>query len=154
MKLSSTGEPARTDRLDYINERWKQLLRLVEDTELRALKYLTLTNSGGAIAVLSFMGASESVRNLTGPKIALGFFIVGIILTGVLMAKGVHMMDRLLRNWRNDVKKYFSDEIGWKELIEADERRTKPDYTAYVLGYSAFACFILGSMIGLFRLLF
>lgn len=154
MKFSKTDPQTRESRVAYIKERWTQLSRLVEDTQLRALKYLLLTNSGGAIAVLSFMGSSESTRTQTGPMYALGFFISGIILTGILVARGVHTMEGLMKHWRKNVAKYYIDEIGWKELVEIDENRVPSPLWDYILGYGAFLCFIVGSFEGLSDLLF
>ena len=50
----------------WAERRSNQLLRLVEDTELRILRYLMVTNAGGAIALLSFLGTSEHARSLLG----------------------------------------------------------------------------------------
>ena len=36
----------------------------------KAVSYLMLTNAGGAVAVLSFMGGSDKVRGMAGPRIA------------------------------------------------------------------------------------
>jgi hypothetical protein len=43
----------------YINRRWGQLYQLDREWGQRGLNYLMLTNSGGAVAILSFLGASE-----------------------------------------------------------------------------------------------
>ena len=43
----------------YINRRWEQLYGLEKEWGERTLKFLFLTNSGGAIATLSFIGAAK-----------------------------------------------------------------------------------------------
>lgn len=152
MKFSQTTEPARSGLLAAIKERSVQLLRLVEQSELRALQYLLFTNAGGAIAILGFMGSSESARAMYGPRYALGFFLVGIILAGILVARGVHHMSGLLQGYMTDVPKYYKDEIDWDELYERDKDRVGTNFIVYVLGYAAFLCFIIGAVIGYLKL--
>lgn len=152
-KLSQTPEPTRSGRLKYIDTRWDQLLRLVEESELRALKYLTLTNAGGAVATLSFLGASEAVRNLLLPKISLGFFVFGVFTVGVLAALSAHKMGFLFRGWKTTANKYTSDEITWGTLLADDSARVeKGRSTIIAVAYVSFACFITGSFVGLWAL--
>jgi len=54
----------------YINQRWEQLYELEKEWGERALKYLLLTNAGGAIATLSFLGTSPAAIKMPGAKIA------------------------------------------------------------------------------------
>lgn len=154
-KLSQTSEPTRSDRLSYIGTRWDQLLRLVSESELRALRYLTFTNAGGAVTTLSFLGTSEAVRKLLLPKFALVSFVVGIVLVGILNARSAHHIGGLLREWKSDVQRYSDGEIGWRTLMEADNRRVKR--RAWVItsvAYLAFACVVVGAGMGLWGLLF
>jgi hypothetical protein len=80
----------------YIDGRWAQLSALTKDVSDRAAAYLLLTNSGGAVATLSFIGAVESIRSQYAPRIALALFALGLILVGVYTAMRVHYVDRLL----------------------------------------------------------
>ena len=43
-------------QIEYINLRWKQLYDLEKERADQAIKYLFLTNSGGAVTVLSLWG--------------------------------------------------------------------------------------------------
>lgn len=153
LKLSATPEPARSGRLKYVDTRWEQLLRLVEESEFRALKYLTLTNAGGAVATISFLGASESVRKLLLPKISLGFFIVGLLAVGVLVALSAHKMAYLFREWKLTANKYISNETTWGVLLEEDSARIKKGHLTIIsFAYIAFVCFIAGALVGLWAL--
>lgn len=148
-----TQEPIRSARLKYIDTRWEQLLRLVEDAELRTLKFLTLSNAGGAAATLSFLGASEAVRKLCSPKISLGLFVLGLIFVGVLNALSTHRIGRLFREWKHDSNKYISGEITWGSLTENDEARVKKGrHPMFTVAYAAFICFIAGALVGMWAL--
>jgi len=153
MKYTHSPDQFRTESINYINQRWSQLNLLSKDVSDRAIKYLMLTNSGGAIAMLSFLGASETVRSLLAPKIALGFFSLGIILVGVLNATILHHVDWLFSSWRTDVKKYMEDKIDWETMTDADDKRSYATTLHYIVGYGAFASFITGSAIALRSLL-
>jgi hypothetical protein len=117
----------------------------------RVLRYLFLTNAGGAIAVLSFMGASENVRAVSGPKWALGFFVVGLILLGILSAYQLYHSANLNAQWRRSLQQYLAGRITWDLLIEGDQERSYvvTSYFGYLFGYGSFICFCGGSVIGL-----
>ena len=57
MPLSQEIPEARETHIGYVITRWKQLHEMVTAASKDAVTYLMLTNSGGAIGVLSFMGA-------------------------------------------------------------------------------------------------
>lgn len=153
MKYSETPEDLRSSRIDYINERWGQLNGLFKDYSDHALKYLFLTNAGGAAAVLGFLGTSSEAREALGPKLSLGVFLLGLIATGALNAKLVHRIDSIFQQWRKNVSRYFQDEITWQELTEEDDRISWGSTKEYALGYLAFGSFIVGSLIGVAQFL-
>jgi hypothetical protein len=63
----------------------------------KAVSFLMLTNSSGAVAVLSFMGASDKVWEMVGPRIALGCFSLGVICPGIFVAKQFHRFEAVLQ---------------------------------------------------------
>jgi len=151
-KWSEHSEENKKAFNEWAERRSNQLLRLVEDTELRILRYLMVTNSGGAIALLSFLGTSEYARSLPGLKFSLALFIIGIIICGVLATYGAHHMSHLFRDFKKDLSDFYEDEYEWKEFFDRDSGRSK--YAGWVLplAYIAFGCFIVGSSIGLWHL--
>lgn len=149
MEKFSTLEPSVRDRLiGHIDRRWKQLYDLEKEWGERVVKYLLLTNSGGAIAMLGFLGASDKALNLVGTKIALFLFVFGVILAGVSTAKTFHHMSRLLKEYKLGVEHFYSDKISWDFLIEEDEKRSKASFMDYAIPYASFGCFIGGSIAG------
>jgi len=136
----------------HINRRWGQLYELEKEWGERAFKYLFLTNSGGAIATLSFVGAQRDY-NVTGTKVALFLFVLGIVLAGVATAKTFHHMSNLLKKYKHGVNDFYGDKITWAALLDADKQRAVPDPIDYVIPYSSFLCFVVGSGIGAYSLL-
>ena len=132
----------------HINQRWVQLYELEKEWGERALKYLLLTNSGGAIATLSFLGASPETINLLGAKIALFLFVFGVFLVGISTAKTYHHMSNLFAAWRIDVNNYYSDKVTWEHLQEEDKKRATESFWDYAFPYISFGCFIAGSISG------
>ena len=114
---------------------------------VKAIKMLFIINSGGAIAILSYMGSSDSV--ITGTIVfALCCFFIGIILVGILIARAVHCMNNLYEGWKKDVSKFYKDEIDWEKLTESDEKRVPNELPDFIIGYASFAAFIIGSIVG------
>lgn len=151
--FSAQDSSARQILASQINQRWGQLYELEKDWGEKALKYLLLTNSGGAIATLSFLGASPTALGIVGAKIALSLFLVGLVLVGAAIAKTFHHMSNLLRQWKSDVESYYSDKIAWQHLQDEDRKRSVTDVWDYILPYGAFFCFIGGCIVGAYSLL-
>ena len=153
MELFSKQDPAVRQSLNgHINQRWGQLYKLEKEWAERALKYLMLTNSGGAIVTMGFLGASPTAINMLGAKISLFLFVLGIFLVGISTAKTFHHMSSLFKAWKQDVDHYYSDKITWEHMQEQDKNRAVEDYWDYVIPYSSFGCFIGGSISGAFSL--
>lgn len=140
---------ATPDEQNYINERWAQLNRLSKDSSDRAVGFLTLMNSGGAIAMLSFLGAVPTMRTQWAPKMALASFVVGIIFVGIHLAYTVHLIDFIFGYWRRDAIRFAEGHISWQTLVTDDNNRAQRTMPLYITGYISFACFIGGSAIGL-----
>ncbi len=149
MELFSKQDPAVRQSLNaHLNQRWGQLYELEKEWGERALKYLLLANSGGAIATLSFLGASPEAINTVGAKISLFLFVFGVILVGVSTAKTFHHMSCLFKAWKIDVDHYYSDKITWEHLQEEERERAVADFLDYAIPYTSFGCFIAGSVAG------
>ncbi|MDE2232022.1 MAG: hypothetical protein KGJ95_08180 [Candidatus Omnitrophica bacterium] len=137
--------------LDYINQRWAQLYNLTKEWSNTCIHYLFLANSGGAIAMLSFMGARGHVHVLVVWGLVVMLF--GLVLVGILMATTYHRMFNLFSAWRKDVKEFFLNRISWEKLVQDDEDRAKVDIIDYFLGYGSFLSFIIGITLGIWGLL-
>ena len=61
-------------------------------------------------------------------------------------------MSRLLEKYKQGVEEFYLDKITWSTLASADKERAVTSYLDYIIPYSSFACFILGSGIGAFAL--
>jgi hypothetical protein len=133
---------------DLVIARWSQINTLRNQWIEKALRFLVLTNAGGAVAVLSFIGNSDEARRMCGPRFALSCFAAGIIVAGIFIAVQFHRFDSMFKGYHSDSAKYFSDEIEWDKLRKDDDRRSSPHSIDYVWPYIAFALFILGCIAG------
>lgn len=141
-------DQAQYDRwIERINQRWGQLYQLEKEWGERCLSYLMVTNAGGAIATLSFLGASDRALGMGGVKFALGLFVLGIVLVGVCIARAYHHMSGLFHAWKRDTDHFFQGRITRQHLHDSDNARAQDSIWDFVLGYVAFGCFILGSLI-------
>lgn len=149
MKLSDTPEEQRAGHLAYVDQRWTQLSDLEMSWSGEAIKYLMFVNAGATIAVLTFLGAIESVRPLLWPKVMLGFFVGGVVILGIFHAVRYHRIEHIYRNWREGVDQFFSDKLDWEKMISEDERLSRRFLLGVTLAYLAFGCFLSGVIVGL-----
>ena len=112
------------------------------------LKYLLYVNAGGAVTILGFMGASESIRNLFWLRIALCCFALGLVLVGIVRLILVHKAGSAWNGWKKDVGQYWCGTIGYTELKDSDDERTKSDFWAWFFGYASGGAFITGLILG------
>ena len=148
MKQTEITTEIQRERFEYINSRWRQLYELEKETGLAALQYLFLTNAGGAATTLAFIGTVHADKIHVGAKVALAFYVVGIILSGVSRAQQFHRMSMLFRHWKYLVDEYFKGSLDYQHILEADKSKSGYDKPGIVIGYCSFGCFIVGSTIG------
>ncbi|WP_309398413.1 hypothetical protein [Cerasicoccus maritimus] len=135
-------------RQDHINNRWSQLYELDKEWGKEAIKYLILMNSGGAVATLSFLGASADIRGTLPPKLALIFFFVGLVSSGCMVAYAYESMNRLFSHWQKDVEAHYMKELDYADLIKRDSSRVPSGKVDRILGYTGLTAFILGFIVG------
>jgi len=140
-----------------IYTRWKQLNSLVVNISERANKQLFILNGAGAIALMSFLGIATGGINFFVIKISLCFFILGVILSGVVTAILFHGLSFMLEGWRKDSGGFYSNNIDYETLLANDEKRSQSkgnDKWPIIWSYSSFGCFILGCLITLAGFIF
>lgn len=154
MKLSETPSNQRQPKLDYLDQRWKQLHELEVKRSDTAINYLFLVSGGASAAVLAFIG--NVAKDGAIPQSAvwmLGCFALALLLVGLL--KGgitMHVM-AIFKSWQSLVGRYYSDEIGWKDMLVEDNKVVRRwERLHLVLGWVAFGFLCLGVGIGFFKL--
>ncbi|MES2013917.1 MAG: hypothetical protein V4445_09205 [Pseudomonadota bacterium] len=151
-KLNELEATTRQNSIDYLNQRWKQLYELDKEWAEQAWKYLFLTNSGGAVAMLSFLGAYKENSHIIFLKAALVCFVIGVFLVGICIARMFHHINNIFKLYRVDANKFLTGEICWMDLTKNDEDRTSPSpckkFWNNFWPYSSFFCFIIGSSLG------
>jgi len=150
--FSQLDASVRDNLVRHIDNRWEQLYSLEKDWGEKSLRFLLVTNAGGAIATLSFLGASDEALNLRGTKIALFLFVVGVLFVGISVGKNFHHMSKLFKSYKVDVDKFFKDKISWQSLNDEDSKRAKETFLDYVFPYLSLVCFISGCIAGAFAL--
>ncbi len=61
-----------------IDRRWNQLNNLLLTVVTDGIKYLFYINAGGCIAIITFIGTAEAVRQRDWPWYVLGLFFIGL----------------------------------------------------------------------------
>lgn len=154
MNFADMQEPKKNSSLGFLDKRWERLNAWFNAEWENAAKYLFLTNAGGAVAVLSFLGASKDLRGNCCLALALLAFAVGVILLGAFRAHLVHKSADTYVGWAKDADLFVTNQLTWEKLIENHERRAAIGAWGYIFGYASFTCFILGVVCGGFALFF
>lgn len=141
MKLSQMDKNLKEARCAYVERRWGGLVEHINKSVEDIWKYLLLINSGGAVALLSLMGAKNSLSPFHYANYVLGLLILGVVLVGAAKASNYYRIYYLFSKWKQDVNQFYSDSICWDELVNKDESRSKYFYLADVFGWISFLCF-------------
>jgi hypothetical protein len=121
------------------------LRELVSSTAEQARKYLTLTNAGAIVALLTYMNARPSIRSSTTAWVCLAIFSAGLILVGVLAAIDYRLQTSQMLSWVEDSGRFFRNEIDQEHLYGELNARNRRGRWSAAAGYLSFLCFIAGS---------
>ena len=148
MKFTELSEDKKLFTFTRVDEHTKR----VQSESLASLEaginYLFLINAGGAVAVLSFLGAAEKADLRASPLVALAFFAVGVTFVGVIKAFRVHYFGKRSNAWVTESARFFAGEIDWQDLNQNYGKATLEPCWPYRVGYLSFACFFIGAFIG------
>lgn len=130
----------------YIMDRWDQLFAHLREGFNNMINYLLLINGVGCVTTLAFMGASSAARDMLSLRLSTFFFALGIIFIGVLRAIIVHRAAEFFNTWREDVKKYHSEEMPFSTITANDDARTQTAPIEFIAGYASGVCFIIAAI--------
>lgn len=146
--MSEPGRQPNEKHADFATQRSEQLYTILTAAADAAVNFLFLVSAGGAVATLSFLGASPEVRAMLLPKIALSCFVAGLILVGFLRAFRVHDYQRAFDSWQKDCGSFLAGQLTWEQLNNREEARSETSVWEYVLGYASFGCILVGAAVG------
>jgi hypothetical protein len=140
----------RENSINYLNNRWRQLYELEKEWGEKAVNFLFLTNSGGAIATLSFLGSDNelTIIQYLNFKVSLILFVIGVFFVGVTIARAYHHMLNLFEGYKKDANSFLVDLVAWKHLCDEDDARVSSIQLQYVPPYASFICFVAGCIFG------
>lgn len=132
----------------YIEERWKDLSDYTHEWSKESLKMLFLTNSGGAVAILTFIGTASTVRAEFWPWLMLGFFCFGIILLQIFHGLLYYKVGWMFECFRKDTIRLYADKLEWDEFHDKDDARADKFTWFDIFPIAAGLCFITAVVIG------
>ena len=139
----------RKARENFIEHREKQLQNITVSAAETGVKYLFTTNAGGAIAILTYLGAIATNPNPAQTlKISLVLFFFGVILIGIYHVLLVETYGNIFKKFQESTKNYFADKKEWDEYFSEIQAHVKPNNIPRILLYTSFGCFIFGCVFG------
>lgn len=146
--MADQVEPFTAEQVEYINRRWGQLHELEERAVEQAYRYLFLTNSGGAVAVLAYIAQRGDEARTPLVLGMLVCFVLGVVLVGLGLAKTYEHMSGLYKDWKRDTRRFFARELSFNELTKSDDARAVTDWLDRALPYGALLAFFAGCGVG------
>lgn len=131
-----------------IDHRWGELHALEHEYAQAGLRFLFLANAGGAIATLSFIGASATAASESLVKWTLISFVVGVVLYGVSVVFLYFRVLYVYSKYRIDANNCLKGETTFTEISAADIDRSKEIWLDYAPPLLSFLCFIAGCVCG------
>ena len=138
---------ANTQEDQYIATRWNQLYNLSKEKAEDGLRFLMLTNGGGCIATLSFIGTQKDFLNTMMPY-SLLTFTLGVISLGVHHLITYIKMNALFNSWMASSHQYYSKSATYNEIYDKDVIDSKDKLHHLIFAYMSFVLFILGCVLG------
>lgn len=151
MQYSELEPLARSELSSRLYEAGREARELTVSIGQEAVHYLLLTNGGAAIALLTYMGTSDAIRQALPAWWSLGVYLLGILAVGVLLMINFFVTRKLMVELAIDTQRLFKDDIT---VVAFQQRRPliKIPKSSDIVGSIALACFIAGSLIALIGL--
>lgn len=143
MKLSEMHSDLQKARCEYVESRWTGLVDHINKSVEDIWKYLLLVNSGGAVALMSLMGAKDSLTPFSCASYVLALLMLGVLFVGIAKAANYYRLYYLFSRWKSDVNQFYADDMCWDELTKKDDVRSRYFYLADLFGWASFLCFVI-----------
>jgi hypothetical protein len=150
MKFSQVPEPIKSQTEEYIKRRFNEIVSIWNYWLEHCVKFISFMNAGGVIAILTFMGITKKIEIISLPGLALGLFVLGIFLDGILFSTMFNRMKNQYQNMNLEVADLFADKLDREDFLAKDQKRLELSKSAFFLGWGAAICFYIGVIIGLF----
>lgn len=112
------------------------------------VKFVSFTNAGGIIAMLTFMN-SRNIGFLSRAGLALSLFAVGLILVGIFILYMFLRFKLIYEKTEQDIDGFYSSKIQWGQFAKNVKERKKFHKLALWLGLGSATCFFIGLVIGI-----
>lgn len=130
-----------------------RLLDVFEKAANRGINLLLLWNGGGAIALLSYLGAVSEARYDGEVLASLVVFLLGMTLVGIAAATDFGAASARYEAFNNAAGEFYGRKIGWHELWESADPPLWVRVLGFASGYLSLVCAIAGSGIGVWSVL-
>ena len=159
--ISQFPDMERVEVVKALDKKIEHLTTQISEELGNTTKYWFLSNAGGAVAVLGYLGTFKSAENIWGPVAALVCYLLGLIAVGVFHIARYYYLGNVSSGFNRDYYSFAVDEIGFYDLLKNHELRylgeakgTSWTITAQAIaGMVSFIFFITGSVVGVFLLL-
>jgi len=148
MKFQEMPDQLKPGIVESINKLSRDIAQVWDYWLEHCVKYVSFTNAGGIIAMLTFMN-SRNIRAISWSGLALLLFIIGLILVGIIILYMFLRFKVFYENTVKDINEFYSGNIQLGQLNKKVEQRKKFHKLALWLGFGTAGCFFFGLVIGI-----
>jgi hypothetical protein len=136
-------------RDQWASERWSQFANRRTEYRTELSKFLFVVHSGGAAAVLAYLGQSAITQSAkASASWILGFFVAGLVFIGLVRVTQAIDMGGVFKAFREDYNQYQNGLLTWANLIARDRERYEQFYFPDLLLGISFVVFLIGCVAG------
>jgi hypothetical protein len=130
-----------------------RLLDAFEKSASRGINFLLIWNGGGAITLLSYLGAVPEVRGDLRALTSLAIFLFGLICVGLSVAVEFFATSKHYEAFNDAAQEYYRQRIGWDELWTSGDPPKWLRVTGFAFGYLSLLLAIVGSGAGVWAVM-
>lgn len=136
-----------------INYRLSGLKDILRGLAISLSKYLILANSGGILAVLTYLHTLVNTPPSNLIKTSLAFFVIGLVLISIVLFWVYYRIWKIDNEYKKDMALFYSNQISIFELRRRDNERTESDKFEYILAVLSFVSFVVAIISGAYNFL-
>jgi hypothetical protein len=136
---------------NQIDGRWGQLNDQRKEAVREVFSFLFVANAGGAAAVLSFITEAVQRRQETAAILSLAFFVIGLVMSGVLRICYFYHSGLQLGQWIEGAERFRENKMPWEQLAGDARKAENGIWFKWQIrsGWMSFGALVVALAIGL-----
>jgi len=110
------------EEIQAVKETATLLTAIGQEAGKRAMEFLTLSNGGGAVAALAFMGSSASFHDAFAIRILFCLYVIGLVIVGTMMVRDVEYTRDVVWRFGDGALEFYKGKGSAKDVFAIVDR--------------------------------